>query len=107
MSQEEHVSTQESTTTSPVFVSLTGQLPGERQLLRPITIKIEDDDGEFVVSEPLYHIHGEGPTIPEAIEAFKRIFSGYLDVLSEEEGNPSSYMDEQLEYLRSVIGRVR
>jgi hypothetical protein len=39
---------------------------------------------------------------PEAIQAFKRIFSGYLDVLSEEEGNLSEYMHEQLQYLRST-----
>lgn len=104
MSQEEATSTQQSITPLPVFISLAGQLPGGRQLSHPISIKIEDDDGEFVVSEPHYHIHGEGPTIPEAIEAFKRIFSGYLDILSEEEGNLSPYMYEQLEYLRSVIG---
>ena len=45
----------------------------------------------------------EAPTLPEAIEAFKRIFSGYLDILSEEENNLSAYMHEQLEYLRSAI----
>lgn len=103
MSQED-ISIQQSTTQSPIFVSLTGPLPEGRKFLHPITIKIEDDDEEFVVSEPRYHIHGEGPTIPEAIEAFKRIFSGYLDILSEEEGNLSSYMNEQLDYLRSVVG---
>lgn len=74
-----------------------------RRLSHPIIVKIEDDDGEFVVSELKYHIHGVGPTIQEAIEAFKRIFSGYLDILSEEEDNLSPYMYEQLEYLRSAI----
>jgi len=66
-------------------------------------VKIEDDDGEYVTSELKYHIHGEGPTIPQAIEAFKRISSGYLDILSEEEDNLSLYMYEQLKYLYSVI----
>lgn len=101
---QEDISIQSSLTSLPVFVSLTGSLPGDKQFLHPITIKIEDDDDEFVVSEPRYHIHGEGSTIPEAIEAFKRIFSGYLDVLIEEEGNLSDYMHEQLDYLRSMIG---
>ncbi len=78
-------------------------MPEERWFTHPIIVKIEDDDGEFVVSELKYHIHGEGPTIPEAIEAFKRVFSEYLDMLSEEEDNLSSYMYEQLEYLRSAI----
>jgi len=94
---------QQSFTQSPLFISIEGQLPEGRRLTHPIIVKIEDDDGEFVVSEPKYHIHGEGSTIPEAIDAFKRIFSGYLDILSEEENNLSSYMYEQLEYLRSAI----
>jgi hypothetical protein len=90
-------------TRPPIFTSLIGQLPGGRRLVSPIVVKVEDDCGEFVVSDLKYHIHGEGPTIPEAIEAFKRIFSGYLDVLSEEENNLSPYMHEQLAYLRSSI----
>ena len=98
-----HSPTQQIVTQPPFFLSIGGQLPGGRRLSNHIIVKLEDDDGEFVVSELKYHMHGEGATIPEAIEAFKRIFSGYLDVLSEEEGNLSSYMHEQLEYLRSVI----
>ena len=85
------------------FLSIAGSLPGRRWLTYPIVVKIEDDDGEYVVTELKYHIHGEGSTIPEAIEAFRRIFSGYLDILSEEEDNLSSYLHEQLEYLRSAI----
>lgn len=88
---------------SPIFVTLTGLLSAGRYLSRPLMVKIENDDGEFLVSELKYYIHGEGPTVLEAIGAFKRIFSGYLDVLSEEEGNLSSYMYEQLEYLRTMI----
>jgi hypothetical protein len=67
------------------------------------TYPIIVDDGEYVVTELKYHMHGEGSTIPEAIEAFRRIFLGYLDILSEEEDNLSSYLYEQLEYLRSAI----
>jgi hypothetical protein len=90
-------------TQPPIFISIGGQLSEKRWLTHPIVVKIEDDDGEFVVSELKYHVHGEGSTIPEAITAFKRIFSGYLDILLEEEDNLSSYMNEQLEYLRSAI----
>ncbi len=85
------------------FLSIAGSLPGRRWLTYPIVVKIEDDDGEYVVTELKYHMHGEGSTISEAIEAFRRIFSGYLDILSEEEDNLSSYLHEQLEYLRSAI----
>lgn len=98
-----HSPTQQTVTQPPIFLSIGGRLPGGRWLSSPITVKIEEDDGEFVVSELKYYMHGEGSTISEAIEAFKRIFSGYLNVLSEEENNLSSYMHEQLEYLRSVI----
>lgn len=85
------------------FLSIAGSLPGRRWLTYPIVVKIKDDDGEYVVTELKYRMHGEGSTIPEAIEAFRRIFSGYLDILSEEEDNLSSYLHEQLEYLRSAI----
>jgi hypothetical protein len=96
-------SIQQSVTPPPIFISIGGPLPGGRCFIDPIIVKIEDDDGEFVVSELKYYMHGAGSTIPEAIEAFKRIFSGYFDILSEEEDNLSSYLLEQLEYLRSAI----
>ncbi len=86
-----------------IFITIAGSLPDRRWLTYPIVVKIEDDDGEYVVTELKYHIHGEGSTIPEAIEAFRRIFSEYLDLLSDEEDNLSSYLYEQLEYLRSAI----
>ena len=87
----------------PHIFFIEGPLPEGRRLTHPIVVKLEEDDGEFIVSEPRYHIHGTGMTKKDAIEAFKRIFSGYLDILSEEEENLSSYMYGQLEYLRSVI----
>ena len=94
---------QQAFTQPPIFVSIGGHLSVRKWLTHPIVVKIEDDEGEFVVSELKYHMHGEGSTIPVAIDAFKRIFSGYLDILSEEEDNLSSYMYQQLEYLRSAI----
>jgi hypothetical protein len=94
---------EQSITRPTIFLYIAGSLPGRRWLAYPIIVKIEDDDGEYLVTELKYHMHGEGSTIPEAIEAFRRIFSGYLDVLSEEEDNLSSYLHEQLEYLRSAI----
>jgi hypothetical protein len=94
---------EQSITRPAIFLTIAGSLPGRRWLIYPIVVKIEDDDGEYVITELKYHMHGEGSTIPEAIEAFRRIFSGYLDLLSEEEDNLSSYLHEQLEYLRSAI----
>ena len=96
----------DSDTRPTIFLSIAGSLLGRRWLTYPIIVKIEDDDGEYVVTELKYHMHGEGSTIPEAIEAFRRIFSGYLDILSEEEDNLSSYLHEQLEYLRNAIQHI-
>lgn len=98
-----YTSNPQSITQSAIFIPLSGSLSEKRWLSYPIIVKIEDDCDEFIVSELKYHIHGVGPTIPAAIEAFKRIFSGYLDILSEEKDNLSAYMYEQLKYLRSAI----
>lgn len=98
-----HTPAQQALAQPPIYIPLTGQLIEGRYLSYPIMVKIEEDEGEFIVSELKYCIHGEGATVAEAIETFKRIFSGHLDVLSEEEDNLSSYMYEQLEYLRSAI----
>jgi len=94
---------EQSITRPAIFLTIAGSLPGRRWFTHPIVVKVEDDDGEYVVTELKYHMHGEGSTISEAIEAFRRIFSGYLDLLSEEDDNLSSYLYEQLEYLRSAI----
>jgi hypothetical protein len=48
-------------------------------------------------------MHAAAPTEAEALEAFRRIFSGYLDVLSSRESRLDPYLREQLAYLRSYI----
>jgi len=84
-------------------MSIDGPLPEGRLLAHPIVVKIEDDDGEFLISEPHFSIHASGPTLLGTIEAFKRVFSGYLDVLSEDEEILGIALRRQLEYLRSAI----
>jgi hypothetical protein len=87
----------------PTYRRITGLLPGGRRLTRPLTVAVEYDDGEVIVSEPLFHMHAAAPTEAEALEAFRRIFSGYLDVLSSRESRLDPYLREQLAYLRSYI----
>ena len=94
---------QPSIATTPTFVSIDGALPDGRWLAQPVVVQIEDDNGEVIVCEPHFNMHASGATVQEAIDAFKRIFSGYLDVLSEDEESSGSYLHEQLEYLRSTI----
>src|SRR5579859_7218982 len=62
----------------PALTSLkiTGPLPGGRHLSRPLEVVIEYDGDEVIISESQFHIHSSAPTRPEALAAFRRIFSG-------------------------------
>jgi hypothetical protein len=84
-------------------LEITGHLPGRRRLARPLYVTIAHDDGEVIVSEPHFHMHASAPTTTEALVAFRRIFSGYLDVLASRESRLDPYLREQLAYLRSYI----
>lgn len=88
---------------SPKITYISGSLPGGRKLTHPIEIWIEYDDDEVVVSEPLFHMHASASTEMEALAAFRRIFSGYLDILAPREKTLGPQLREQLEYLRSSI----
>src|SRR5258708_36040803 len=70
---------------APSVRSIVGRLPGGRRLAHPIIVAIEPDDGEVLVSEPHFHMHAAAATEAEALEAFRRVFSGYLDFLSANE----------------------
>lgn len=82
---------------------ITGPLPGGRRLAHPLYVTIAHDNGETIVSEPHFHMHASAPTTTEALTAFRRIFSGYLDVLVSREDRLDPYLREQLAYLRSYI----
>jgi len=85
------------------ITSIEGSLPGRRRLARPVTIVIEFDDEEVVVSEPEFHMHASAPTEEEALITFRRIISGYLDSLARREKTLGPQLRDQLDYLRSVI----
>jgi len=84
-------------------LKVTGHLPEGRRLTRPLDVVIAYDDGEVIVSESRFHMHASAPTMTEALIAFRRIFSGYLDLLSSRENRLDPYLREQLAYLRSYI----
>jgi hypothetical protein len=84
-------------------LKITGTLPGGRRLAQPLEVMIEYDDGEVIVSEPYFHIHASAHTRVDALGAFRRVFSKYLDVLSSRESRLDPYLREQLAYLRSYI----
>jgi len=86
-----------------IITNIEGPLPGGRRLIHPITIVIEFDDEEVVVSERRFHMHASAPTEAEALNAFRRILSGYLDSLTRREKTLGQPLLEQLNYLRSII----
>jgi hypothetical protein len=89
--------------TTLIFITIDGLLLKEKYLKHPIGIKIEDDEGEILVSEPHFSIHASGATIQEAIGEFKRILSDELDTLTEDEHKLGPRLTAQLRYLRSII----
>jgi hypothetical protein len=64
---------------------------------------VEYDEEEVVVSEPRFHMHVSASTEAEALAAFRRILSGYLDSLTRREKTLGQQLHDQRDYLRSVI----
>jgi len=86
-----------------IIYDLQGKLTGNRWLRHPLKVVIDADENEFVISEPQTHIHAAGATTDEAESEFRRIFAGYLDILSQQEATLSPKLRKQLNYLRSMI----
>ena|SRR5438128_1793072 len=88
---------------SPLVTTIDGLLPEGKRLIHPLVVLIEDDDGEFLVTELNFYMHAVGTTIPEAIAEFKRILSDELDVLTTDEDKLGPRLRAQLHYLRKMI----
>lgn len=101
--KEQYSAHQQGEDVSPSLLVIDGPLPGNRQFAKPLSVQVYYDEGEVIVSESRFAIHASGSTIAEALSAFRRIFSGYLDVLAPEEKELDAYMLAQLDYLRSYI----
>lgn len=82
---------------------VSGQLPGGKWLTHPIDVVIEEDDGEFLVSEARFFMHASGATKAEAMEEFKRVLSEELDMLTADEKVLGPRLQAQLHYLRTII----
>lgn len=88
---------------TPIFMAISGSLPGGKWLINPIVVKIEEDDGEILVAEDKFHIHAVGSTVQEAIAGFKRILSEELDELTSDEEELGPRLQAELQYLRDNI----
>jgi len=98
--QHPHYSSHPST---PIFRTIEGSLPGGKRLAEPLAVRIDYDEGEYLVSEMRYYLHAGAPTIEEAIAEFKRILSDELDALISDEAELAPRLQAQLRYLRSII----
>ncbi|MGB8344435.1 MAG: hypothetical protein WCD86_06105 [Ktedonobacteraceae bacterium] len=88
---------------TPIFRTIEGALPGGKRLAEPLAVRIEYDEGEYLVSETRYYIHAGDPTLEEAIAEFKRVLSDELDALTSDEEKLGPRLRAQLHYLRSII----
>ena len=103
MSQAERDQHHPPNTSTPIFTTIDGTLPGGKRLAYPLAVQIKYDDGEVLVSEPHFYIHASAPTVPEAIAEFKRILSDELEVLASDEERLGPRLHAQLQYLRKAI----
>jgi hypothetical protein len=56
-----------------------------------------------VVSEPQFHMHGQGPSPEAAIDDFRHVLVDELESLHDDEMHLSTHLRNQLAYLRSLI----
>ena len=85
------------------LTSITGLLPDGKHLIRPLDVVVEYDGGEFLVSEPQFHIHTAGTTLKEALEEFKYVLADELDELTTDEEELGPRLQAELQYLRDLI----
>ncbi|MCA1599519.1 MAG: hypothetical protein LC769_11010 [Chloroflexi bacterium] len=100
---QQTVAVTEGDSPSSCMVSVDGSLPGGKRFAHPVLVVVEYDNDEVVVTEPKFYMHASGSTETEAIEAFRRIFVGYLPFLEKQEERLGAHLLEQLDYLRSTI----
>lgn len=87
----------------PTYMTLEGSLPGGRWLSTPLRVKVEEDEGEILVSEPDFFIHASGATVPEAVAEFRRVLVEEMELLTADEAKLSQRLKAELRYLLNHI----
>jgi hypothetical protein len=91
---------------SPRQAGLIGDLPGNRQLTKPLTVNLIWAKKQWRITEPTWLLSSAGPTIRKAVANFRRMLSDYLDVLNEPEEDLrviQDLYDDIKRYLREMI----
>jgi hypothetical protein len=85
------------------MIPIGGGLPRHRRLTAELFVLAIHEDGEVVVSEPRYHIHGYGATLEEAETDFRQVLVDSYELLQEDREVLDPYLQGQLAYLQSII----
>jgi len=85
------------------MISIEGDLPQHMRLAQNIFVLVLHEDGEVVVSEPTYHIHGYGSTLEEAKQDFRQVLVDSFELLQEDRQVLDSHLQGQLSYMQSII----
>jgi len=85
------------------MISIGGALPQNMRLAHDVYVLAMQEDGEVVVSEPKFHIHGYGTTLGEAERDFRQVLVDSYELLQEDPQVLDAYLQAQLSYLQSII----
>lgn len=86
----------------PYMRMVEGPLRGNRYL-RSTAVWILLDEGQYIVTEPRYHMHAVGATVDEALDDFLSVIADEFDIVLEERGPLSPRLQSQRSYLQSVV----
>jgi hypothetical protein len=101
--EQEYTQSQNVTLPIEMFRTIDNPLPDGKYLIHPLVIQIQYEDEEVLVNDPSSHIYTSGVTVQEAIAEFKRILVDEFNQLTHDEGQLSPRLQQQLQYLRSII----
>lgn len=77
--------------------------PDELGVLWPMRLKVERDEGAFIVSDDLTGVYGEGETQAEAMAEYRAALSGLRSVLAAHEGELTPELQHRLSVLQSIV----
>ena len=77
--------------------------PDELGLLWPVRLRIERDEGGFVVSDDFTEVYGEGRSHEEAVAAYRAALSGLRRVLAARQDSLTPELMQRLTILQSIV----
>jgi len=95
------------TTPGRTSVNLQGPLNQHWLVLQPLQLTVAQDmDGWFIVSDDIFFVYGDGPTLPQAWEDYRTSLAEYCEMVRDDAG-VSDLARAQYDHLRSIIQPCR